>query len=101
MSKSISLRIPESLKKQIDEITEEEESKDRSTLIRELIKSGLKEKRIENALKKYEKGEVTLWKAATMSQVSLRNMMKLLKNRKIEAQYGIEELEEDLKALGE
>ncbi len=100
MSKAISLRMSESLKKQIDEMAEEE-SKDKSTLIRELIKSGLKEKRIENALKKYEKGEVTLWKAATMSQVSLRNMMKLLKNRKIEAQYGIEELEEDLKALGE
>ncbi|MGM0406296.1 MAG: UPF0175 family protein [Thermoplasmatota archaeon] len=100
MSKAISLRMPESLKKQVDEMAEEE-SKDKSTLIRELIKSGLKEKRIENALKKYEKGEVTLWKAATMSQESLRNMMKLLKDRKIEAQYGIEELEEDLKALGE
>ncbi len=62
MSKSISLRIPESLKKQIDEITEEEESKDRSTLIRELIKSSLKEKRIENALKNMKRGKLLFGK---------------------------------------
>ncbi len=61
MSKSISLRIPESLKKQIDEIAEYE-SKDKSTLIRVLIKSGLKEKRIENALKNMKRGKLLFGK---------------------------------------
>lgn len=99
MSKAISLRISESLKKQLDEMAEKE-NKDKSALIRELIEAGLAEKKIEDALRKYSKGEVTLWKASTMAGISLRRMMELLKDNKIEAQYGMDELEEDLKALG-
>lgn len=100
MSKAISFRLPESLKKQLDEMAEEE-SKDKSTLLRELIESGLKERKIEKALRKYEEGEATLWKASRMAGISLRRMMDLLKEKNIEAQYGMDELEEDLKALGE
>lgn len=42
---------------------------------------------------------MTLWKASRMARISLRKMMDLLKEKNIEAQYGMDELEEGLKTL--
>ena len=100
MSKVMSVRIPDDLEKSLLEFSEKE-SKPTSEVIRELLKKGLKEKRIELALDLYKKGEVTLWKAATIADVSLWKMIEELKERKIEIQYGQRELEEDLKVLEE
>lgn len=54
---------------------------------------------IEKALKDYTDGKITLAKAARLAGISLWDMMEEVKERKIEAQYGVKELEEDLKAL--
>ncbi len=98
MSKVMSVRIPDDLEKSLLEFSEKE-SKPTSEVIRELLEKGLKEKRIELALQLYKEGKVTLWKAATIANVSLWEMVEKLKERKIEVQYGQRELEEDLKAL--
>lgn len=98
MSKVMSVRIPDDLEKSLLEFSEKE-SKPTSEVIRELLEKGLKEKRIESALELYKKGEVTLWKAASIADVSLWKMIEELKENKIEVQYGQKELEEDLKAL--
>lgn len=78
-----------------------EESKDRSELVRELLTIGLKEKKIQKAIELYKNGKATLWKAARTADVSIWKMVEILRERGIEAQYGVRELEEDLKALKE
>jgi len=47
--------------------------------------------------KLYAEGKVTLERAAMDADVSVREMMEYLKDRKIPAQYSVEDLEEDMK----
>ena len=96
--KLTTFRMPVDVEKEI-EMLASEEGKDKSKIIRELLKSGIKEKKIEHALKLYKEGKITLWKAARVSDVSLWRMMEILRERKITIQYGERELSEDLKAL--
>jgi predicted HTH domain antitoxin len=69
---------------------------DRSTLIKNLLSSGLKQYRIELAIKKYLGGEVSTWKAAEIAGVSLRMMNKILQEKGVEMHYSKESLKEDL-----
>jgi hypothetical protein len=52
--------------------TTEQPYLDRPTLIKNILFSGLKQYRIELAIKKYLEGEVSTWKAAEIAGVSLR-----------------------------
>ncbi len=45
----------------------------------------------------YSDGKVTLERAAMEAGISVREMMEHLKERKVAAQYDIEDLEEDMK----
>jgi len=56
---------------------------------------------MEEAIKLYMQGKITLWKAARLSDISLWKMMEIVQERKIPIQYGEKELKEDLKALEE
>ena len=53
-------------------------------------------KRTEDALRAYQDGKVTLWKAAELAGLSLRAMMELVKEKKIPIPYTMEDLERDL-----
>jgi len=53
-----------------------EDAKDRSELMRELLAFGIKEKKLEKAIKLYKEGKVTLWKATRVAGVSLWEMMR-------------------------
>ena len=90
----------EEIKNEIEELSKIEHV-DKSSLIRELLAKGIKEKKIENAVAKYSKGKITLWKAANIADISLWKMIEIIKDKGIEYQYGIDELREDLKALEE
>ena len=59
----------------------------------------MKNNGLENALRLYSKGKISLWKAATLSGISLWEMMEIIAERKIPMPYGIKQLEEDLKGL--
>lgn len=98
MAEVISLRLHRELKAMLEELSKEE-AKERSELIRELLKAGIKEKKLEKAILLYKEGRATLWKAARIANISLWKMAEVLRDRKVEAQYGIRELKEDLKAL--
>jgi len=100
MAEIMSFRLPAETRAMLDELAEDE-AKDKSELVRELLTMGLKEKKLQKAIELYKDGKVTLWKAARMADVSLWKMMDVLSERKVEAQYGERELEEDLKALKE
>ena len=55
------------------------------------------EMRKEYAAKLYAEGKVTLERAAMDAGVSVREMMVYLKDRRIPAQYDVEDLEDDMK----
>lgn len=100
MSTLISIRLSNEIKTEIDELSKIEHQ-DKSSLIRDLLQKGIKDKKIENAVIKYKEGKITLWKASNIADVSLWKMIEILKEKGIEYQYGIYELREDLKALEE
>lgn len=96
----MSFRLPREILEALKKLAKEE-SKDRSEIVRELLSLGIKEKKLRRAIQRYKEGKVTLWKAAREAEISLWKMIEVLRERKIEAQYGMRELEEDLKALRE
>ncbi|MEW5937752.1 MAG: UPF0175 family protein [Candidatus Thermoplasmatota archaeon] len=98
MGDLISVRVHKDLQEELDSLSKAED-KDKSVLIRELLLRGLREKKIERAVKLYHQGKVTLWKAARTADLSLWAMIEILKERRVEIQYGAEELKEDLVGL--
>jgi len=46
----------------------------------------------------YREGKVTLWRAAGMANLSLREMMELAAEKGIEMHYTVKDLEEDINA---
>ena len=97
MSESITLRLPPETAKKLREIAKKE-GKDRSTLIRELLEKGVKEKSVEQAIELYRAGQVTGWRAAQLAGISLWNFYKILADKQVLIQYSERDLEEDLKS---
>lgn len=96
--KLMTFRLPLEIDKEIEKLASLEDT-GKSKLIRELILLGIKERKLEEAIKLYIKGKITLWKAARLVDISLWKMMEILEERKITLQYGERELKEDLKGL--
>jgi predicted HTH domain antitoxin len=96
MSETICLRLSKETAKKLRELADKEE-KDRSTLIREMLEHGIKEKNVEYAIDLYHKGQVTGWKAAQLAGISLWSFYKFLGEKGILIQYSEQNLEEDLK----
>jgi len=92
-SESISARLPESVVGEIEAIAGAEKT-DRSITMRKLLEMGIQEWKKKDALASYRGGKVTLWKAAEMAGVSLREMMDLIKEAKVPYQYDTDALEE-------
>jgi len=92
--KIISVEVDEEFAKALKAL--EQPYLDRPTLIKNLLFSGLKQYRIEQALKKYLDGEVSTWKAAEIAGVSLRKMNKILQEKGVEMHYSEQSLKEDL-----
>ena len=97
MSKTITLRLPPTTAKKLREIAKKE-GKDRSTLIRELLEHGVKEKVLDQAIELYGTGQVTGWKAAQLAGISLWAFFRILAERGVLLQYSEHDLEEDLKS---
>jgi predicted HTH domain antitoxin len=96
MSETITLRLPPQTAKKLLEIAKKE-GKDRSTLIRELLENGVKEKITEQAVELYRTGQITAWKAAQLAGVSLWAFYKILEQKGVIIQYSEHDLEQDLK----
>ena len=98
MSENISLRLPQEILEKLDDLAKKEH-KDRSTLIREILDEGIKDKRIDLAIELYRKSEVTGWQAAKLAGISLRRFHQALQSKGILIQYGEMDLEQDLRGL--
>ena len=93
----ISTRIPEEVARDLKEI-EKEEKTDRATLVRKLLARAIEQWKIERALRLYREGKVTLWRAARLADITLREMMELAAKEGIQFKYTTKDLEEDIKA---
>ena len=73
---TVTARLPHEVLKEIERLARKEKV-DRSELIRRLLDFALRQRRIEDALQAYREGRVTLWRAAEIACISLREMMEL------------------------
>ena len=102
---AVTARLPRDMLRAVERLAERMKI-DRSELIRRLLDSALREKMVEEAVEAYRLGRVTLWKAAEMAGLSLREMMELAGKKKIPVSYTLEDLGRDMeyvrrKASGE
>ncbi|MHA1861512.1 MAG: UPF0175 family protein [Candidatus Ranarchaeia archaeon] len=98
MPVTVTTRVDDELAKLIDSIAKKE-GMDRSTVIRRFLHKSVKEWAIENALKEYENGKLTLWQAAEKCNMSLWEMIHEARKRGVYAPYTLESLKEDMKAI--
>jgi len=94
MDDSISVRLPKEELREVENILKYENTT-KSSVLREVLKLGIKKKMLEIALDRFQKNEATAWKAATLAALPLTEFLDLLKERGIEFHYGLEELKED------
>lgn len=93
----ISTRVPEEIARDLKEI-EEEEKADRATVIRRLLANAIQQWKLQKALRLYREGKITLWRAARLAGLTLREMMELATREGIQFQYTKKDLEEDIAA---
>jgi len=92
----VAARLPKGLVSDIKKI-EDVEQTDRSTVLRRLLYKAVTDWKKEYAAKLYSEGTITLERAAMEADVSVREMAEYFRQKKIPAQYDLEDLEEDMK----
>lgn len=97
MTVVITARIDEELAREIEEYMKDFKV-DRSTAIKMILSLGIRDWKTRKALKLYSEGKITLWKAAEMCDVSLREMIKKAAEKGITYQYNYSDLMEDIEA---
>ena len=94
----ISLTIPQELLDKSEEIAKER-SEDRSTIMRELLRMGIKQYLIEKGIMLYLEGKVSLEKAAEISGVSIWKFMDVLREKKIPLRYDLDDIKKEIKEI--
>ncbi|MEM4727945.1 MAG: UPF0175 family protein [Candidatus Bathyarchaeia archaeon] len=92
---AVTTRLPREMLREVERLAEKEKV-DRSELIRRLLDFALRQKRVDEALEAYRDGSVTLWRAAEMAGISLREMMELVKMKQIPIPYTLDDLKRDM-----
>lgn len=95
----MSARLPKETVELIEEIAREEKV-DKSTIMDRALDHYIQEWKLQKAIESYREGVATLTRAAEIAGLSVWTMIDVLAKRKIQPQYDIEDLEEDLKAFG-
>ncbi len=98
MEETISVRIPKEELEEINRILKYKKST-KSNILREVIEKGIKEKKLEIALEKFQNNEATASKAANIAGIPLTLFLDILQKRGINFHYGIDDLKEDFADL--
>lgn len=98
MGATITTRVSDNIAQEI-KIISNTEHLDKSAVVRRLLVDAIRRWRIENELKQYAKGRITLWKAAENAKVSLREMIEYASGKDISFQYTVDDLREDFEEL--
>jgi predicted HTH domain antitoxin len=97
MQKVISVRPTEEMERKIKILIRIEKA-ERSALIRRILDTGIKEELKKHALELFRDKKVSLAKAAEIADVSVREMMNLIKEKGIPLHITIEDIREDFEA---
>lgn len=73
-----------------------EQLKPYATYLDDLLRAGLREARLAQSLGLYQHGNISVWKAARLANVSLREMLLYLSMHGIQADMTPEEIEAEL-----
>ena len=95
MPKSVGIRMDDELLKKLDEMSNEE-SVDRSTLVRRLVRKGYELRKKEIAANKYKEGRITLSKAAEEAGITVWEMEKYLVESGYKSEYSVKDLEREM-----
>ncbi len=98
MEKTISVRIPKGELKEIEHISKYEKAT-KSTVLRDVLGIGIRNKMLGIAIEKFQKNEMTAWKAAGVAGVPLTEFLDILKEKGLEFHYTSEELSEEFEGL--
>lgn len=97
MTTPIVARVEDPLAKDI-EFFSKIEKLDKSAVIRRLLAKAVKEEKIELALKRYRKNEISIAGAAEIANIPLADMLRIAAENKIPLHYSKEDLLRDFKA---
>lgn len=97
MAEGVIARVPNEIKKDIEFFAKVERT-DKSNIIRKLLESAVRQKRLEYALNEYTKRKVSLGRAAELAKMRLADFMVSAAERKIPLNYSVESLEKDFRA---
>lgn len=97
MNSTVTTRVDEKTKKELERISEAEHL-DRSAIVRRLLEEAIRDYKLTEALEKYRGGEMSIGRAAEHAGVSLRRILKEMKERDIHFEYSMDSLKEDVRA---
>ncbi len=92
---SISARIPEEDDEKLEEVAELL-GYDKSTVIRQALREGLAELRIQRAIAQYQTGEISTNQAASVAGVSIGEWLEIARERNLTTQLTPADLEKDV-----
>ena len=94
----VGARLPLELVREL-ELIENVEQSDRSTTLRKLLSSAVRQWKLEHYARLYGDGKATLARAARDAGVSLWEMMDYARARKTPVQYDLEDLDRELQTI--
>ncbi|ERH02991.1 MAG: ribbon-helix-helix, copG family, UPF0175 family protein [Halonotius sp. J07HN6] len=97
---SVSARIPDDDKEEINAVAELLDA-DKSTVIREALREGLADIRIDLAVEQYQTGEISVNQAARIAGLSLADWLVVARERNLTTQLTPDDLSADAEAARE
>lgn len=94
----ISLTVPKEILEKSDKIAKEK-LEDRSTVMRGLLALGLQQHLMEQSIKQYSEGKISLEKAAEIADVSIWKFLDALKERKTPIRYDLEDIKNEIEHI--
>ncbi len=96
---TISARIDEELAEEIEKIAKKR-GIDKSAVMRELLRIGIREFKLKEALELVRERKVTVWKAAEIAGLTYREMLEKLREHNVPFPISEEELARELEEIG-
>ena len=94
----LNLRMDPGLLKELEEVARQE-GVSRTEMARRMLVEGIKRLRVQRALERYRRGEISLGRAAAEANLPLYEMIDLALREKIPAPFTPEEIREEAKEL--
>ena len=97
MQKPLAIRPTKEIEEKLEKLIRIEKI-EKSTLIRKILNKGIDEELKKCAIELFENRKISLAKAADLANVSLREMMDLIREKGISLHITSEDIQEDFKA---